>query len=312
MILLSQPLKGTQCMFMKRAIRFLPTLFLLPLLGLIPNGQRIEKAEAISTSYRYFIVDGNNKNGFENNATNVGYNSLSAPYRFVESDGKYKIQSTTDTTKYLYMNPLASETITFSAEGSQPSGYVNEFTIGEYNNKHYIKVYGKSFYLYPRTNNWKSYDSNHTSDSTCLLNIFSVEEDAAPFVTAMNNIACTDLVNGPKKTDENSWESASTAFNDLQQPTKNYLKTLASDKTEGTIDTVEKALAKYDYIVNKYNKLTTQYTEFIDGRDTSGLVVSTGVKSFNSVVSNTPIIIATVLVATLSLISVLLVKKKNK
>ena len=206
--------------------------------------------------------------------------------------------------------PLSSETIVFSAEGSQPNGYVNEITIGEYNNKHYFKAYGTSFYLYPRNNNWKSFDSDHTTSSGCLLNIFSVEENAADFVTAMNNIACTDLVNGPAATGENSWEAAASAFALMRTPTKNYLRTLAGDKTKGTIDTVEKALAKYDYIINKY-KDREKYPAFIRETPLTEFAYSNTVPSFSSVETNYPIIIATVLVAALSLTSVLILKRKH-
>ena len=103
-------------------------------------------------------------------------------------------------------------------------------------------------------------------------------------------------------------------FDDIfYQSIKNYLKTLASDKTEGTIDTVEKALAKYDYIVNKYNKGGNEvYTEFIDGRDTSGLATNVELSTFNATANSYPIIIATVMVAIMSVSSLVIIKKKHR
>ena len=296
---------------MKRVIRLLPILFALPLLGLIPNSQRIEKAEAItiSTGYRYFIATEDESYGIIKSGSFAGkdeFNDLTKVYAFESVSGGYKIIDLESNTYLCHYD--SSNTLYFMAD---TTGYKATWSVVTYDTHTLLKSNSSGdYYLCYRSNAWKAYNST-TSDSNCYLTLFSVEENATPFVTAMHNIACTDLVNGPAKTGDNSWASASTAFSGLKQPTKNYLTTLAADMTDGDINTPERAVGKYDYIVNKYNKGGVVYTEFITGRSTSGLVNIDNSTLHSNSVTNTPIIIVISFITVLSFTSILILKKKR-
>ena len=289
-----------------KIIRIIPFVTLLAAASLfsLSNSQIIEKAEAISTSYRYFISTESKTYGIEKNPSStypstISFNELAKPYVFEEVTGGFKIKNIVSGRYLCHVENDID--VRFP---STTTNYVSVWSIGVENEHTYLKSSNNRYlYLYDNST-WKV---QVDLDSTCYLNIFSVEEDAAPFVTAMKNIYCDDGVT-PPATDE--WAAAGTAFGKLPEPVKNYLITLPGDK-DAADTTIEWALAKYDYIIGKYLN-RTDYPAFIRSTPLTEFAYSNTVPSFGSVETNYPIIIATVLVVTLSLTSILLIKKKQK
>lgn len=287
-----------------RIIPFMALLAAASLFSLSSNNQKIEKTEAVSTSYRYFISTESKTYGIEKNPSStypstISFDELAKPFVFEEVTGGYKVKNIVSNRYLCHVEDDID--VRFP---STTTNYVSVWSIGVEEEHTYLKSSNNRYlYLYDNST-WKV---QVDLDSTCYLNIFSVEESSASFITAMRNIACDDGVT-PPATDE--WAAAGTAFGELPEPVRNYLITLPGDK-DAADTTVEWALAKYDYIIGKYLN-RTDYPAFIRSTPLTEFAYSNTIPSFSSVGTNYPIIIATVLVVALSLTSILLIKKKQK
>jgi hypothetical protein len=113
-------------------------------------------------------------------------------------------------------------------------------------------------------------------------------------------------------TGDNSWESANTAYNNLISPAKNYLRWIKTDK-DASNTTIEWAMSKYDYIVSKYNKVSTVYTEFVTGREIERLMFDTlSVTSSNKDNNITIIVLISGLTLSITFGMLYYLKKKAK
>lgn len=147
-----------------------------------------------------------------------------------------------------------------------------------------------------------------------------ISENGLAFITNLLSYTCDDQ--GQTAPSTSAWSSLNTQYDatgDDTIPTedKDLFRTITAVEHASPVTTrekVEQAMAKYDYIVGKYNKtlgLTEDYPDFIN-RDPAALRnISAPIVDSNS--TNTAIIVVSVIaVISVSSIGVLLVLKRRK
>ena len=129
--------------------------------------------------------------------------------------------------------------------------------------------------------------------------------------TILNEVGCdSDGVVAPSSSD---WSNIQTAYNALSDAEKLSIKTYAA--SEGDVDVVKSAMAKYDYIMSKYKNRTTypNYLERSEG-SLSGLFDGTATDVVTFSRDNTAAIIVTISAAILSatVVSYFVIRKKKQ
>ncbi len=129
--------------------------------------------------------------------------------------------------------------------------------------------------------------------------------------TILNEVGCdSDGVIAPSSSD---WSNIQTAYNALSDAEKLSIKTYAA--TEGDVDVVKSAMAKYDYIMSKY-KNRTAYPNYLERSEgsLSGLFDGTATDVVTFSKDNTAAIVVTISAAILSatIVSYFVIRKKKQ
>ena len=96
-----------------------------------------------------------------------------------------------------------------------------------------------------------------------------------------------------------AWSSQATAFAALDETTEQSILTNATAKTTSGATAVELCVAKYDYIIGKYNTTTvTTYTDFMGRVDAGKITLSSGSNLMNRFILNSDTTVLTVIVIT--------------
>ncbi len=147
-----------------------------------------------------------------------------------------------------------------------------------------------------------------------------ISENGSAFINNLLSYTCDE--DGKTAPSTSVWSNLNTQYNatgDDLIPTedKDLFRSITAVEHETPVTTrekVEQAMAKYDYIVGKYNKtlgLTEEYPDFINRNPSALKNISAPTLGTNS--SNTAIIVVTVIaVVSVSSIGVLLVLKRRK
>ena len=240
-----------------------PLYIVLTLLGLSIITPTYKEVSAFNNEYHYVIADKDETKSFYNSSiSNVGTKDFvsSQSYLFIESDNDIFLIKNNENDKYLCVlgNSLKFYTLTNASSYSYETRWVHAYE----DNHHQLRSYDSIYYLCFTGNTFTSLQLNDSNRDQSYLSIFSFEEDAYNYIESMKDIKCVDLVNGPTLED---WNNPNTQYDLLKAPTKNYLKSVASNK-DASVNSIEGALAKYDYIISKYNKVTEKYNPYISNR----------------------------------------------
>ena len=235
----------------------------LTILGLSIITPTYKEVSAFNNEYHYVIADKDETKSFYNSSiSNVGTKDFvsSQSYSFIESDNDTFLIKNNENDKYLCVlgNSLKFYTLTNASSYSYETRWVHVYE----DNHHQLRSYDSIYYLCFTGNTFTSLQLNDSNRDQSYLSIFSYEEDAYNYIESMKDIKCVDYVNGPSLED---WNNSNTQYDLLKAPTKNYLKSLASNKDAG-VNSIEGALAKYDYIISKYNRVTEKYNPYISNR----------------------------------------------
>ena len=235
----------------------------LTLLGLSIFAPTYKEVSAFNNEYHYVIADKDETKSFYNSSiSNVGTKDFvsSQSYSFIESDNDTFLIKNNENDKYLCVlgNSLKFYTLTNASSYSYETRWTHIYEDGH----HQLRSYDSIYYLCFTGNTFTSLQLNDSNRDQSYLSIFSYEEDAYNYIESMKDIECIDLVNGPTLED---WNNSNTQYDLLKVPTKNYLKSLTSNK-DASVNSIEGALAKYDYIISKYNKVTEKYNPYISDR----------------------------------------------
>lgn len=236
---------------------------ILTLLGLSITTPTYKEVSAFSNEYHYVIADKDETKSFYNSSiSNVGTKDFvsSQSYSFIESDNDTFLIKNNENDKYLCVlgNSLKFYTLANASSYSYETRWVHIYE----DNHHQLRSYDSIYYLCFTGNTFTSLQLNDSNRDQSYLSIFSYEEDAYNYIESMKDIKCVDLVNGPTQED---WDNSNTQYDLLKAPTKNYLKSVASNK-DASVNSIEGALAKYDYIISKYNKIIEKYNPYISDR----------------------------------------------
>ena len=236
---------------------------ILTLLGLSIITPTYKEVSAFSNEYHYVIADKDETKSFYNSSiSNVGTKDFvsSQSYSFIESDNDTFLIKNNENDKYLCVlgNSLKFYTLTNASSYSYETRWIHIYEDGH----HQLRSYDSIYYLCFTGNTFTSLQLNDSNRDQSYLSIFSYEEDAYNYIESMKDIKCSDYINGPTLED---WDNSNTQYDLLKAPTKNYLKSLASNK-DASVNSIEGALAKYDYIVSKYNKVTEKDNPYISYR----------------------------------------------
>ncbi len=241
-------------------------LYLFPifiLIGLSITTPTYKEVSAFNNEYHYVIADKDETKSFYNSSiSNVGTKDFvsSQSYSFIESDNDTFLVKNNENDKYLCVlgNSLKFYTLSNASSYSYETRWIHIYEDGH----HKLRSYNSIYYLCFTGNTFTSLQLNDSNRDQSYLSIFSYEEDAYNYIESMKDIKCVDYINGPSLED---WNSSNTQYDLLKTPTKNYLKSLASNK-DASVNSIEGALAKYDYIISKYNKVTEKYNPYISDR----------------------------------------------
>ena len=285
-------------------------LYLFPvltLLGLSIITPAYKEVSAFNNEYHYVIADKDETKSFYNSSiSNVGTKDFvsSQSYSFIESDNDTFLIKNNENDKYLCVlgNSLKFYTLSNASSYSYETRWVHIYE----DNHHQLRSYNSIYYLCFTGNTFTSLQLNDSNRDQSYLSIFSYEEDAYNYIESMKDIKCVDLVNGPPIED---WNNSNTQYNLLKAPTKNYLKSLASNK-DASVNSIEGALAKYDYIISKYNKVTEKYNPYISDRVINRSFI--GENTFSN--SNNPVVLVSIVVGvtTIAMVGFGVRKRTNK
>ncbi len=262
---------------------------ILTLLGLSITTPTYQEASAINNEYHYVISDKDETKSFYNSSiSNVGTKDFvsSQSYSFIESNNDTFLIKNNENDKYLCVlgNSLKFYTLSNASSYSYETRWVHIYEDGH----HQLKSYDSIYYLCFTGNTFTSLQLNDSNRDQSYLSIFSYEEDAYNYIESMKDIKCIDYINGPSLED---WNNSKTQYDLLKTPTKNYLKSLVSNK-DASVNSIEGALAKYDYIISKYNKVTEKYNPYISNRVINrSIIVDNPISS-----SGNPVVLASIVI----------------
>ena len=295
------------------------SIMCLGALALVPT--KIVKVSAANNTFRFFLLDENQEFGvalgtttlnINNTTTVVEKSSLSNPI-FVEpiTQATFRISIFDENGTQFYAKE--GDSVSYWHSNIEQASTWTRTTVDEEANKYKIDLSDNSKHLGFKNKlvagQWQRYfgtTETNKSDYNYNLILLSVEDEVAPFVTAISNIDCSTY--NPSSSD---WKNAKDAFDALPVPVKNYLQTLKCNP-DASHSTIEWALSKYDYIVFRHHeRLTPFITDRAIKDPTSGNVIN---YSSNVIESNglTAIITVVSLITIASVTSLLFFKRKSK
>ena len=299
---------------MKIIKAFIPFLLFVPLFGINDNQVRkVNATEGVIPEGRYFIVNdvltyGMTRGNIITGATSKKeYDLLDTPYYFeMNENGDYKISVNINSKTY-YVDNTQGQNICLSSSDVNLYWTITNVSGTKY---HLEAKTGRKYFIYHEYNGTEGFiTDNYKTGSSSLdhyyldINLIGVETSCVDFVTAIDDIDCSGYVKGNKPSID-EWNAAKDQYDLLPQPVKNYLKTAVGNKNASS-DTIEYALAKYDYIAGKYEG---EYTDYMLRDPDYPTEVFTVIKKNNQTSS------LVIIVSVVSLISVggfLLIKHKR-
>ena len=109
----------------------------------------------------------------------------------------------------------------------------------------------------------------------------------------LNNITCDTSGKNPPSVD--GWNSSKSSYVSLDETVKALL--INANANEESLNVIEQAMYKYEYVISKYNKDNIVYAEFINGRNKSSSIF---VPSLSTFMNTNTILISSIAVITLS------------
>lgn len=109
----------------------------------------------------------------------------------------------------------------------------------------------------------------------------------------LNNITCDTSGKNPPSVD--GWNSSKSSYVSLDETVKALL--INANANEESLNVIEQAMYKYEYVISKYNKDNIVYAEFINGRNKSSSIF---VPSLSTFMNTNTILISSIAVITLA------------
>ena len=307
---------------MNKKITIIPLILSAVTLGVFSfTSPRVNKVSAENTrNYRYFLLNedgtyglapGNLIVGSDNNTSSVTtYANLVKPIYVDVVTGGFHISLLDDNGVRFYAQAKDAENTYFHSNIANATIWTRsnsevqgKFLIDSTDPARHLGFYNKNSVMRFGTN-------TNSSASFYNFNLTLLPVDDHPLVqaliTAINNVDCSE--HNPDK--ENDWDPVGEAYSSISDtPIINYLKVAPIDKTMNS-NTLEGALAKYDYVCGKY-KESKGFTDFLQ-RNPSYPIDGNNISTFSNIDNNFSIVLTSVAIVTVSVLtSFLFVRRKR-